>query len=133
MDKRKAIEAAGSEAVANPDNASEQPQPRIELPSVESPSISPAELRSGGRLCRDCSLCESTEAATAGTAPRRMHLATLSEFTAPKRARFILRPRHKRYALLAASVAIAAALGAVVGAATTGGFSKAPRCRCCRR
>jgi cell division protein FtsB len=36
----------------------------------------------------------------------------------------VLRPRHKRYALLAASVAIAAVFGAVVGAATTGGFSK---------
>ena len=37
-----------------------------------------------------------------------------------------MRPRHKRYALLAASVAIAAAFGAVVGAAATGGLSKAP-------
>ena len=34
--------------------------------------------------------------------------------------------RHKRYALLAASVAIAAALGAVVGAVASGGLSTPP-------
>ena len=36
-----------------------------------------------------------------------------------------MRPRHKRYALLAASVTFAAALGAVVGALASGGFSSA--------
>src|SRR5262249_47015152 len=51
---------------------------------------------------------------------------SLVEFTAPKRPRFAFRARHKRYALLAASVAIAAVVGAVTGAATTGGFAKAP-------
>ena len=44
MEKRKSNEATDGEAVANPDNASEQPQRRIELPAVESPSISPVEL-----------------------------------------------------------------------------------------
>ena len=100
MAKRKAIEVAGSESVANPDSASEQAQPKVELPAIESPSISPAAVGT-----------EETAAA-------------IPEIDAPKRPRFILRPRHKRYAVLAASVTIAAAFGAVVGAATTGGFSR---------
>jgi hypothetical protein len=41
--------------------------------------------------------------------------------------RFVLRPRHKRYALLAASVTFAAALGAVVGALASGGYSTPAR------
>jgi hypothetical protein len=40
------------------------------------------------------------------------------------RPRLALRPRHRRYGLLAASVAIAAAFGALVGSAATGAFSK---------
>ena len=43
MEKRKAIEATDGDA-AKPDQAPEQPQPKIDLPSVESPSISPAEI-----------------------------------------------------------------------------------------
>ena len=62
---------------------------------------------------------------SAGAAPGTASFS-LVEYTAPKRPRFAFRPRHKRYALLAASVAIAAVVGAVTGAATTGGFSKAP-------
>ena len=41
----------------------------------------------------------------------------------PSPPRFVLRPRHKRYALLAASVTFAAALGAVIGSLASGGFS----------
>jgi hypothetical protein len=41
--------------------------------------------------------------------------------------RFVLRPRHKRYALLAASVTFAAALGAVIGAVASGGLSAPAR------
>ncbi len=120
MEKRKPNEAADGEAVANPDSTPEQPQRRIELPAVESPSISPVEL---GHATD--SVAASTEASSAGTA-RENTSYSLVEFTAPKRPRFAFRPRHKRYALLAASVAIAAVVGAVTGAATTGGFSKAP-------
>lgn len=125
MEKRKAVEATDNQAAGNPDNASGQAQPRIELPVVESPSISPAE---------------QTVAATTGeppidtaATPNEIFLAAStedkvsadsSEITAPKRLHFVLRPRHKRYAVLAASVALAAALGAIAGAATGGGFSK---------
>jgi hypothetical protein len=40
MAKRKQIESAGGDPVANPDNAPQQGQ--TELPSVDSPSLSPA-------------------------------------------------------------------------------------------
>ena len=125
MEKRKSNEATDSEAAANPDNASEQPQRRIELPAVESPSISPVELGQAADSVVTAASAESTEASTAGTAQENASF-NLVEFTAPKRARVAWRPRHKRYALLAASVAIAAVIGAVTGAATIGGFAKAP-------
>jgi hypothetical protein len=116
MEKRK-IEITGNEALANPDSKPDQAQPKIELPSVESPSISPA-----------------TSEAAAGPATAELHPATQAEKivhiaadVVPAQSfllRFTLRPRHKRHALLVASVALAAALGAVFGAATSGGFSR---------
>ena len=108
MAKRKTIENAGGEAVANPDGAPEQAQPKTELPSVESPSISPAKSETAAKPV----LSET---------PAEPEIVTSAIVS---RSRFILRPRHKRHVLLAASVAIAAAFGAVVGAATSGGFSR---------
>ena len=110
MAKRKIIENAGSEAVANPESAP-QAQPKNDLsglPSVESPSISPAEPEAAAKP-------DFSEAIM----PESLVLPAQAS-----RPRFILRPRHKRHALLAASVALAAAFGVVVGAAATGGFSK---------
>jgi len=123
MEKRKPNEAADGEAVANPDSTPEQPR-RIDLPAVESPSISPVELGQATDSVAAPSTGEA-EISSTGTAPGTTSFS-LVEFTAPKRPRLTFRPRHKRYALLAASVAIAAVVGAVTGAATTGGFSKAP-------
>ena len=122
MEKRKPNEAADGEAVANPDSTPEQPR-RIDLPAVESPSISPVEL---GQATDSVTTSSPEEAEISSTGTARTTSFSLVEFTAPKRPRFAFRPRHKRYALLAASVAIAAVVGAVTGAATTGGFSKAP-------
>jgi len=124
MEKRKPNEAADGEAVANPDGTPEQPQRRIDLPAVESPSISPVELGEASDSVA-AATAEEAEASTAGTA-RENTSFSLIEFTAPKRPRFAFRSRRKRYALLVASVAIAAVVGAVTGAATTGGFSKTP-------
>jgi hypothetical protein len=124
MEKRKPNEAADGEAAANPDSTSEQHQRRIELPAVDSPSISPVELGQAPDSVA-ASTPEETGASLAGTG-RENTSFSLVEFTAPKRPRFAFRSRHKRYALLAASVAIAAMVGAVTGVATTGGFSKAP-------
>ncbi|MGB8563294.1 MAG: hypothetical protein WCD83_07735, partial [Pseudolabrys sp.] len=123
MEKRKSNEATDGEAVANPDSGSQQPQRRIELPAVESPSISPVEL--GHATDTDTAPPEATDASTTGAAQQNTSFS-LVEFTAPKRPRFVIRPRHKRYVLLAASVAIAAVVGAVTGAATSNGLSKAP-------
>jgi hypothetical protein len=122
MEKRKPNEAADGEAVANPDSTPEQPR-RIDLPAVESPSISPVEL---GQATDSVTTSSPEEAEISSIGTARTTSFSLVEFTAPKRPRFAFRPRHKRYALLAASVAIAAVVGAVTGAATTGGFSKAP-------
>lgn len=127
MDKRKA--ATDGEAVAQPDNASGQPQPNIELPAVESPSISPADMIGTTSSTAEAPLIETTEALNAAnetTAMGTTDSASIGQLAAPRRPRLILRPRHKRYAVLAASIAIAAALGAVVGTAASGGFSKPP-------
>lgn len=93
---------------------------KSELPIVESPSISPADLVKTG---------DDLEPAAAAIP----HLAAMAPEPAfdmasrpADRALYLnlpqigLRPRHKRYALLAASVAIAAALGGVIGALATG-------------
>jgi hypothetical protein len=125
MEKRKPNEAADGEAAANPDGTPEQPQRRIDLPSVESPSISPVELGQATDTVVETTASEATEASASATGPENTSFS-LVEFTAPKRRRFAIRPRHKRQALLAASVAIAAAIGAITGALTSGGFAKAP-------
>src|SRR5690348_13998219 len=44
--------------------------------------------------------------------------------TNPRWPQLRLRPRHKRYAMLAASIAMAGALGVLTGAAMTGGVSR---------
>ncbi len=113
MEKRK-TEITGSEALPNPDNNSEQAQPKTELPTVESPSISPeatAEPATAEPL-----VAAQSEEITKGVADGAPALSSLPRFT--------LRPRHKRHALLVASVALAATLGAIFGAATSGGFSR---------
>jgi hypothetical protein len=125
MARRKAIEAAGDERLPNSDSA----KPDIELPFFASPSISPAETEAVAQVVAEAPPESSEGAGTdemsaaaesaGGAAP-----AATPDIQPPKRPSFILRPRHKRHALLAASVAIAAALGAIIGAAATGGFSR---------
>ena len=114
MAKRKDTETA------SPDSAPEQTakiETKSELPTVESPSISPATpapaIEPVGRDDRRPlnRVAEAPATAEPATATARL---------------FVLRPRHKRYALLAASVAIAAALGAIVGAGASGGFGAKP-------
>jgi hypothetical protein len=125
MAKRKEIETSGSDTAATPGAAADKTQPGMGLPAVESPSISPAkaEIAAGTGAAEEpaaATASADTVSAPADQAPTAT--SALIHFL----PRFHFRPRHKRYALLAASVAIAAAFGAVVGAAATGGFSKAP-------
>jgi hypothetical protein len=124
MAKRKAIETSGSDAAATSGDAADKSQPGTELPAVDSPSISPATAESAADPAaaeEPAVLNTLAETASAPTDERSAVSAVLIHFP-----RFHLRPRHKRYALLAASVAIAAAFGAVVGAVATGAISKPP-------
>jgi hypothetical protein len=104
------------EAAPKPDGAPEASPAKDELPTVESPSISPGTETSA--------IVTDTPAPAIGpimaTAPAVEPISVAASATRP---RFVLRPRHRRYALVAASVTFAAALGAVVGALASGGFS----------
>jgi len=122
MEERKNIQAGSSEP-AKADNAPEQAQAKSkitsELPIVESPSISPATATP---------VIEPVAPAAAAIEPvAPAPTADIAAPASPTVRRFTFDARHKRNALLAASVAIAAALGAVVGAVASGGFAPAAR------
>jgi hypothetical protein len=119
MAKRKDIEASSSETPPVETPKVEIPKTEAILPMVESPSISPATSEPKIENLEPIAEPLPEIAATPETAP------VAETATAPMTAKilnFTLRPRHKRYALLAASVAIAAALGGIIGAAATGSF-----------
>ncbi len=153
MAKRKDIETAGAgEAVAGPqatpeaapaDNSAQSPpdnpagsppkaESKSELPIVESPSISLA-------ISEPVAISEPAiepkpepEVEAANSAPAFAFVPLSKPSAEPtveppnksRLPRFVLRPRHKRYARLAASVALGAALGAVFGALATGGLGQ---------
>jgi hypothetical protein len=102
------------EAAPKPDGAGAAIPAKAELPTVESPSISPATKVQAAFEFEPVS-------EPAVTAPAVEPVIVEAAPATPPR--FVLRPRHKRYALLAASVTLAAALGAVVGALAIGGHS----------
>ena len=120
MAKRKDIEITGGEAAASSSGAPEPAQSKSELPSVESPPISPATETPAIATDTPAPAIEPIAAATPAVEP-------IMDAAPVANPRFVLRPRHKRYALLAASVTFAAALGAVVGALASGGFSAPAR------
>ena len=104
------------EAAPKPDGASEATPAKAELPTVESPPISPGTETPAIATDTPTPAIEPIVAVAPAVEP----IAVTAPATRP---RFVLRPRHRRYALLAASVTFAAALGAVVGALASGGFS----------
>ncbi|HZL61240.1 MAG TPA: hypothetical protein VFC32_02960 [Pseudolabrys sp.] len=120
MAKRKDIEITGGEAAASSSGAPEPAQTKSELPSVESPPISPATETPAIATDAPATAIEPIAAAAPAVEP-------IMDAAPVAKPRFVLRPRHKRYALLAASVTFAAALGAVVGALASGGFSTPAR------
>ena len=120
MAKRKDIEITGGEAAASSSGAPEPAQAKSELPSVESPPISPATETPAIATDTPAPAIEPIAAATPTVEP-------ITDAAPVAKPRFVLRPRHKRYALLAASVTFAAVLGAVVGALASGGFSTPAR------
>jgi hypothetical protein len=121
MAKRKTSENAGGEAVAKPDTPPEQPE--IELPFFQSPPVSPAKSETDTKPDLAETIAVS-QPADPETSPAPASIPEAITTTTASSAGFILRPRHKRHALLAASVAIAAAFGAVVGATATASFVK---------
>jgi hypothetical protein len=134
MDQPKDTAATGNSATPEPQTSAETsamaaaPAPETaplkaaasDLPVVESPSISPADLVKTGDADLEPASAPIPELATEAP-PAGEKVSTLID-----RALYLnlphiaLRPRHKRYALLAASVAIAAALGGIIGALATG-------------
>lgn len=127
MAKRKQIESAGGDPVANSDNAPQQGQ--TELPLVDSPSLSPATSDVASEPAAEPPFTlEAAPAVSKTDIDNKEEPSDIAQ-AAPAPARwqqFRLRPRHRRYAVLAASVAIAAAAGVLAGATMTGGFSKPP-------
>jgi len=120
MAKRRDIEITGGEAAASSSGAPEPAQAKSELPSVESPPISPGAETPAIATDTPAPAIEPIAAATPAVEP-------ITDAAPVAKPRFVLRPRHKRYALLAASATFAAALGAVVGALASGGFSTTAR------
>src|SRR6202142_401349 len=120
MAKRKDIEITGGETAASSSGAPEPAQTKSELPSIESPPISPATETSAIATDTPAIAIEPIAAATPAVKP-------IADAAPVAKPRFVSRPRHKRYALLAASVTFAAALGAVVGALASGGYSTPAR------
>lgn len=120
MAKRKDIEITGGEAAASSSGAPEPAQSKSELPSVESPPISPATETPAIATDTPAPAIEPIAAATPAVEP-------ITDAVPVAKPRFVLKARHKHYALLAASVTFAAALGAVVGALASGGYSTPAR------
>ena len=141
MAERKDSEPTGSDSSATPENAA-TPAPKSEksaLPSVESPPLSPGADESAPVMGSEANEPDPAEDALphssagdifavelkseAGAAPEVLAPALYVKPTAAPRASAFT-ARHKRYALLAASVTIAVALGAAFGALAGGGFAK---------
>ncbi len=141
MAKRKDTDAIGSSATPEPQVTPEisaipvsaaPATPAIaaaksELPIVDSPSISPADLVKAGDSDLEPAAKPIPELAVEAPAPVDEKISTPNDgalyLNLP---RIALRPRHKRYALLAASVAVAAVLGGIIGTLASGGFSTPP-------
>jgi hypothetical protein len=143
MAERKDSEPTGSDASATPENAATPSAAKSEksaLPSVESPPLSPAADEPAPVVGSETNMFDPVEDAPtvspagesparempkseAGSAPEVLPPALyVRPAEAPRASAFT--PRHKRYALLAASLTIAAALGVVIGALANGAFSK---------
>jgi hypothetical protein len=131
MANRKTIAETGSDATANP-NATPEREYTAELPFFQSPSVSPAKSEPAEAVIANASppavAAEITEAqapvVAAHSEEMNVSIAARVRSVLARRPQFTLRPRHKRYAILAASVAVAAAVGALSGIVATSGWSR---------
>jgi len=115
------------DAAPKPDGERDGAPAKTELPMVESPPLSPAYefVEPPADLAPHLTTPEPIEAPRV-EAPVAASPFAFAEGIVGGWSRFVLRPRHKRYALLAASVTFAAALGAVIGALASGGSAPPP-------
>jgi hypothetical protein len=129
MAERNESEPTGSDASANPENAANLPAPKSAksgLPSIDSPPLSPAEGESVPAEESDAYGLEAkADAADSRTtsAPEVLPPALYVQPTTTYRVSGSTTHR-RRYALLAASLTAAVALGVVAGALARGAFSK---------
>ncbi len=98
------------EAAKTPHTAAPKSEINKDLPMVESPPLSPAGE-------------EPSVAPEPKVEPISSPADDGAALPLPAAARLRLRPRHKRHAVLAASVTIAACIGAIIGALATSGMS----------
>jgi len=120
------------EAAPKPDGEPEVTQAKTEkneLPVVESPPLSPAgdaTPTTAEAIISETAASEPAAASAIDAIVPPVAALTSAELPPKIWPRFTVRPRHKRYAVLAASVTFAAALGAVIGALASSGSSPAP-------
>lgn len=95
---------------------------KLDLPTVESPSISPAGPLTEPAVEPAVATVPAAEPATLKAEP----VASTTPAAWPNTNLFNLKPRQKRRAVMAATVAVVGALGAVVGAAASGTFAAKP-------
>lgn len=117
------------DAAPKPDGEGKIAPAKNELPTVESPPLSP--VGEAGAPIKAEAVAEAPvpePIATASTIELPLAGATIEHAELPPKIwpRFVIRPRHKRYGILAASVTFAAALGAVIGALASGGLAAPP-------
>jgi|SRR6185369_713031 len=103
------------------------------LPVVESPSISPAVTEPATPAVEPqpapavADAAAPAEAAPAEATPIVLPFVQRLQQSVAPLMQIKLRPRQKRTALLAASVALAAGFGAIIGAAASGSFASTPK------
>lgn len=98
--------------------------PYSDLPQVESPSISPAnDGIAAARSEETAPQIETPVAETAAPDSQKDQDQHVAPAVIPAGKRFVLTPRMKRTALRAATVAVAAAFGAIAGALTMQGLA----------
>jgi len=103
MAKREDIANGGEGVPAQPTDNQAKNQPDSVLPLFDAPPLSP-----GGE-----------------TPASDVEAPAIEVIAMPEPPRFRMTPRQRRYAVLAASVVLAAGLGGVIGAAASGGFTRA--------
>lgn len=122
MAKRKHIERSSSETASPTSAQTPLSETKSELLAIESPSISPA-VETPAIVTDTPGPAIEPIAAEPLSAPE---IKAADATPACPRFGFRLSARHKRHALLAASVALAAAIGTVIGAMATGGLAPPP-------